>query len=150
MKVKTSLQSMRVYSTAQIQCLRIIRNSGAQGYSHHNEQITEDEQWKWWLQNKDRMHAWLYIYRGTVIGYGLIRRTGQGIWNPSAGVLPEHWGQGFGGAIVDDLVCQARELGVKLEAQAKLDNPAAVATHHNQFWTKTGEDKDFVYFESKE
>ena len=55
-----------------------------------------------------------------------------------------------GGRIVDYLADEARELGITLYAQAKLDNPAAVKTHHADRWVKLGEDDTYAYFRTKQ
>lgn len=146
---KTTLVSVPVQSQGHVQCMRVIRNSGIGGYSFDNFEISSEQQWEWWQRNKDRLHAWLYAYRGTVVGFGMLRQDKQRHWTTSAGVLPEHQGRGFGGAMVDDLVCQARELGLSLEACARLDNPAAVATHHAEYWERLADDETYAYFRSR-
>jgi GNAT superfamily N-acetyltransferase len=145
----TRLQSIEVHSQGQVQCMRVIRNTGIGGYSHDNREISAEEQRQWWLSMKDRCHAWLYAMNGTVVGFGMLRQRPDKTWTTSAGVLPEHAGRGYGGWIVDNLVDHARGWGLQLWAEAKLDNPAAVKTHHPDRWESLGQDDEYAYFKSK-
>lgn len=149
MSVAIQLQSLEVQSPHQVEMLRMIRNAGRGGYSHDHHEISRDEQRKWWGDMQHRIQAWLYAtIDGQVVGFGLIRQTDDGRWSPSAGVLHEHQGHGYGGKIVDDLVDRARARGIQLHAQALLDQPAAVATHHQDRWERLGSDEQYVYFRS--
>jgi GNAT superfamily N-acetyltransferase len=128
--------------------MRVIRNTGIGGYSGDNTEISVDQQRAWWRKNRHKLHAWLYAHHGTVVGFGMLRQEKRK-WTTSVGILPEHQGNGYGGAIVDDLVCQGRELGYSMVAMARLDNPAAVATHHREYWDRLAGDETYAYFVSK-
>lgn len=148
MTTSVRLQAIPVRSAGEVNCMRVIRNSGSGGYSGSDVQISEDEQEDWWLANQGSIHAWLYASYGEVVGFGMILRRGLQ-WSPSAGVVPQFQGRGFGKWIVSDLVMKAWKLDIELFAQAKLSNPAAVATHDPQLWDKLGEDDTYAYFRSK-
>lgn len=149
MTVTTRLQMVQVVSWGQLNCMRVIRNSGAAGYSNANGEVTEEQQREWWAANKHRTFAWLFVAYGVVVGFGMIQKRDDGHWSPSAGVLPEHQGRGYGGRIVDHLVVEARGRSMTLWAQAKLDNPAAVATHHRDYWDRLGDYDGYAWFRSK-
>jgi len=146
--VTVPLVATRVTTWGHVNCMRLIRNQGRAGFSNDNREVTEEEQWGWWRANHDKLHAWLYSQHGEVVGFGMIKQAEDG-WHPSAGVWIKHIGRGLGGKIVDMLADEAKALGITLYAQAKLDNPAAVKTHHADRWDKTGEDDTYAYFRSK-
>lgn len=140
------LQVIPVQSSGHLNCMRTIRNAGSGGYSGDDIQITEEQQTNWWLNN--HAYAWLYTSNGVVVGYGMIMKRDDGQWSPSAGVVEEQQGRGYGKWIVTNLVDQAKNLGFTLYAKAKKTNPAAVLTHDPLCWDRLGEDDDFVYFRS--
>ena len=144
----TTLVAAPVTTWGNVNCMRLIRNQGRHGYSGDNREVTEEEQWAWWRNN--RVHAWLFSESGRVVGYGMLMKREGDRWSPSAGVVLEQMGRGLGGRIVDYLADEARELGITLYAQAKLDNPAAVKTHHADRWVKLGEDDTYAYFRTKQ
>jgi GNAT superfamily N-acetyltransferase len=143
------LLAIRVASDGEVQCMGAIRNTGSDGYSGDHRQVTPAEQRAWWREVKDRTYAWLYHVNGTVVGYGMLQLRDTGDWSPSAGILPEHRGRGYGGFIVTDLAEKARGRGLLLMAQARLDNPAAVKTHRSEWWDDVGTDDTYAYFRSK-
>jgi GNAT superfamily N-acetyltransferase len=143
------LLAIPVASDGEVQCMGAIRNTGTEGFSEDHHQVTPAEQRAWWQRVKDHTHAWLYHVNGTVVGFGMFQLRGNGEWSPSAGILPEHRGRGYGGFIVSDLVDKARSKGLQLTAQARLDNPAAVRTHRGEWWDKVGEDDTYAYFRSR-
>lgn len=150
MTTATRLQVMAVTSRAQINCMRIIRNSGSSGYSGPDVQIDHDAQQAWWFKHASagEVYGWLYLAYGNVVGFGMILKRADGQWSPSAGILPEHQGRGYGKWVVSNLVDQARHLGLVLTAKAKRSNPPAVATHDPALWEQIGLDDDYVYFRS--
>ena len=153
MTVATRLQVIPVQSAGHVNCMRVIRNSGSAGYSGDDFQITEDEQQDWWRSLAPRMlvKAWLYASHGVVVGYGMYSwREDQQQWSPSAGVLPEHRGRGYGKWIVSHLAQMASAEGITLYAKAWLNNEPAVATHDPKFWERVAQDADYAYFRSRE
>ena len=149
MTVAIRLVPIPVQSWGHVNCMRLIRNSGAWGFSSDNTVISEDEQRAWWQKAQHGVYAWLFAHDGEVIGYGMMSKRDDGRWSPSAGVLPEHQGHGYGKYIVSWLSNEASNMAIELWAQAKLDNPAAVHTHDLHYWDKLGEDAHYVYFRSK-
>jgi GNAT superfamily N-acetyltransferase len=140
------LTRVEVQSERQVQCLRVIRNAGRFGYSNDTEEISAPAQREWWRRSQGKVHAWLYSVAGEIVAYGMFFQRDDGSWSPSAGVLPDYQGRGYGGRIVDDLVARARELGVQLVAAARLDNPAAVATHHPDLWERLEDSATHAHF----
>lgn len=149
MTVETRLESHAIETLEDVQAMRVIRNAGRFSFSTDQDEISEEAQCLWWTAMQGRVHAWLYRADGTVVAFGMIRRGDDGRWSPSVGVLAEHQGHRYGGQIVDDLADQARRLHIELHAQARLSNPAAVATHHAKHWHALGTDETYAYFRSK-
>jgi GNAT superfamily N-acetyltransferase len=129
--------------------MRVIRNAGVWGYSSDHTIISEDEQRVWWQKAQHGVYAWLFASNGEVVGYGMMSRREDGRWSPSAGVLPEWQGHGYGKHIVSWLALEAGNMGIELWAQALVGNPAAVRTHDEAYWDKLGEDDTYAYFRSK-
>ena len=146
MTTATRLQVIPVQSSGHLNCMRTIRNAGSGGYSGDDVQITEEQQTNWWLNS--HAYAWLYASNGSVVGYGMILQRDDGQWSPSAGVIAEYQGRGYGKWIVTNLADQAAHLGITLYAKARKSNPAAVHTHVETHWVNLGSDDEFVYFRS--
>ena len=148
----TRLQAIPVVSSGHLNCMRTIRNSGSSGYSGPDVQISEDDQQRWWHGQvaTGSAKAWLFAQHGTVVGFGMVMyRPEEHHWSPSAGVLPEHQGRGYGKWIVSWLAQEAAREGYVLFAKAKHSNRAAIATHDPEYWEQIGIDDDYLYFRSQ-
>jgi GNAT superfamily N-acetyltransferase len=129
--------------------LRMIRNACRDGFAHHTAEIGHAEQLAWWTANKDRVVGFLYRdLFGFPVGFGLLRRTDDGRWWSSVAVLPAHAGKGFGGAITRHIVRQSPS-GV-VYAQARKDQPKAMALHNAADWEVVGEDNRLVHYKTRE
>lgn len=148
----TRLQAIPVVSNGHLNCMRTIRNSGSGGYSGPDVQITEEQQLAWWREQvaNDSARAWLFALNGTVVGFGLIMyRFDEHHWSPSAGVIEEHRGRGYGKWIVSWLADEATRDGITLYAKAKRSNVAAVETHDVTKWETVGIDNEFIYLRTR-
>lgn len=144
-----SLDAVRVVVFEQAEEMRRIRNATAMGFSHDNTQISSQAQRAWWVVNRNTVRAWLYALPITeeIIGFGMLRQTGDGTWWNSLAVLPKYQGHGYGSAITADLLNQHDG---NVYSTVRQDNHRAIAMHHLEDWERiSGPDTSLVYFRSR-
>lgn len=135
----------RVEDDSDVEAVRMIRNACRAGFAHFTGEISRDQQAAWWEAGAGRLIGYLYTTsRREVVGYGLLRQTDDGRWWSSVAVLPSHAGRGYGGAITAHVIRCAP--GGVVYAEARLDNPAAVALHRAEDWARTGEADGLAHF----
>lgn len=126
-----------------VETLRLIRNACKDGFSHDNEEISQQAQAAWWIVMRGRVKGWLYWSGAEVVGYGLLRQTDDGKWWSSVAVLPDQAGMGYGGAITADVV---RRMPNIVWATARLDNPAAMKLHRSTDWEEWQRDDRLAHY----
>lgn len=144
-----SLDAIQVVRPDQVETMRRIRNATAMGFSHDNTQISEQAQRAWWVANRGRIRAWLYAIPITeeIVGFGMLRQTGDSTWWNSLGVLSKYRGRKFGSSITADLLSQHDGT---VYSSVRQDNYPAISMHHAEDWERTtGPDSTLVYFRSK-
>jgi len=143
-----ALQAIRVVTEAHVEQMRRIRNVDRDGYSTASDEITPEQQARWWSEHGGTVHAWLYLdTAGALVGFGLVRPDANGHWCPSVGVLPNYRGRGYGKWIISDLTRQAPE---RLYAQAKRANAAGCRTHAAADWDEIdGPDPAYRYYRAR-
>lgn len=141
-----TLRPIPVSTPEQVERMRQMRNTCAEGFAHFTGLISPEEQQAWWAANQGRARAWLYATANylDLVGFGLIRRLDDGRWYTTVGVLPAHGGHDYGKWITAHLIRQAPG---HCYGQARRDNPAAVKLHVAEDWEVIdGPDPRLAYF----
>lgn len=100
MKISLSL----VLSAADVERVRVLRNTGREQMTNDTREITQQAQQDWWSTiDNSRVLIWLCYDGATEVGFGMIRmlhaRTPSPNWYVTLVVAPEHHGKGYGTAI---------------------------------------------------
>lgn len=140
---RLGLDADPIGSPESVELLRQIRNACKDGFSYDNAEISEQAQRAWWVVNRGKVKGWLYWRGMDLVGYGLLRQTGDGRWWSSIAVLPAQVGHGYGGAITADTV---RRVDVTVWGAARLDNPAALKLHRSADWVEYDRDERLAHF----
>lgn len=106
-----------ITAEADVETLRLIRNSGRQWMTRHTAEITPVQQRAWWEQlDHASVKVWLFREAYTDVGYGLVRLEKARTWCGLA-VFPRYQGQGYGTQIYRWLaLSQDRELWAEIYA----------------------------------
>lgn len=123
-----------------------IRHTQRAGFSQDNTPIDPDRQRDWWHAWRNRINAYLYYDGASLVGYGCLIQRMDGTWVSSCAVLPEHEGRRFGKAILHHLI---GSVGHEVYAQARTDNPAAVALHNPLDWEEADRTHHLVQFRTR-
>lgn len=87
-----------ITTEAEVETLRVIRNSGRQWMTRDTAEITQEQQRAWWAEGAGDRIVFLFREAQTDVGYGLLRRESDRWWC-SLAVLPMHQRQGYGSRI---------------------------------------------------
>lgn len=97
------MRSRPVQTAAEVETLRLIRNSCREFMTRDRSEITPNQQARWFEHFGGLVL--LFSHSGIDVGYGLVRREGGKGW-VSGGLLPEWRGKGMGAHIFKRL-CSA-------------------------------------------
>lgn len=146
--VLPGLRAIPVTTFDHLETMRTIRNACRDGFAHDNREITPDQQRQWWIRNSQGIIAMVYLEdHGAPVGYGMLRQVESGAWVSSVAVLPEFGGKGYGRLITQHIIRQSPT--GEVEAEARKDQPVAMALHRDDDWIVTGEDDRVMHYRTR-
>lgn len=141
------LRVVPVTNWGHAETMRLIRNCCRAGFAHDTAKIGRRAQRKWWDANRARLVGALYYQADSAVAYGLLRQTDDGRWWSSVAVMPRFGGCGFGRLVTQHIVRQSPD-GV-VWAEARKDQPAAMALHRADDWEVIGEDETRMHYRTR-
>lgn len=95
-----------------VEGMRIVRNSCRLFMTHHQYEISKQQQTEWWKSlDSSTVRPFVFLLADRVVGYGILRKSDNRWWC-SGGLVPDHRYNGLGAEIFAYLIekCPSDEL----------------------------------------
>lgn len=129
------LSLIRVSTWIQALILLEVRNSCREGMTHSTEEITFEQQRKFWaeeLLEGDVFECYLLLDDTEPVGYGLLKRDSDKYWM-TAGLTPKYRGKGLSRLIINFITEMGHREGLEVWIDVYDDNLALIGDIRNGY-----------------